>query len=79
MEPERWAQIKQILGTYLDLNADERACYLAQSCEGDATLLADVQHLLDSDAALGDFLETPLFGACRPSGSETQQYPGEVR
>jgi tetratricopeptide (TPR) repeat protein/tRNA A-37 threonylcarbamoyl transferase component Bud32 len=62
MEPERWAQIKQILGTYLDLNADQRSRYLAQCCEGDATLLADVQHLLDSDAALGEALETPLFG-----------------
>jgi hypothetical protein len=40
MERERWAQVKQILGTYLDLEADQRAGYLAQCCEGNAELLA---------------------------------------
>jgi hypothetical protein len=62
MERERWAQVKQILGTYLDLEADERAGYLAQCCEGNAELLADVQRLINSHDGLGDFLETPLFG-----------------
>jgi tetratricopeptide (TPR) repeat protein/tRNA A-37 threonylcarbamoyl transferase component Bud32 len=61
MERERWAQVKQILVTYLDLRADERASYLAQCCEGNAELLADVQRLINSHDALGDFLETPVF------------------
>ena len=62
MERERWAQVKQILGAYLDLEADERAGYLAQCCEGNAELLADVQRPINSHDGLGDFLETPLFG-----------------
>ena len=62
MERERWAQVKHILGTYLDLEADQRAGYLAQCCEGNAELLADVQRLINSHDGLGDFLETPLFG-----------------
>jgi tetratricopeptide (TPR) repeat protein/tRNA A-37 threonylcarbamoyl transferase component Bud32 len=61
MEPERWAQIKQILITYLDLDTDHRAGYLAQCCEGNTALLADVQHFLNSHDGLGDFLETPFF------------------
>jgi len=62
VERERWAQVKQILGSCLDLELDQRASYLAQACAGDASLLAEVQDMLVSNAALGDFLETPVLG-----------------
>ena len=62
MERERWAQVKQILGSCLDLELNQREYYLAQACAGDASLLAEVQDMLASNAALGDFLETPVLG-----------------
>lgn len=61
MERERWAQVKQILSSCLDREPDQRASYLAQACAGDDLLLAEVEDMLVSNAALGDFLETPVL------------------
>jgi tetratricopeptide (TPR) repeat protein len=70
MERERWAQVKQILSRYLDLQSGERASYLAHACAGDPLLLEDVQSMLNSHDALGDFLETPIF-KCENDGAFT--------
>jgi len=62
VERERWAEVKRILGTCLELEPDERASYIGQSCGGDASLMADVHNMLAANAALGGFLETPILG-----------------
>jgi len=62
VEPERWAQVKWILSACLELDPGERASYVAQSCDGNPALMADVQNMLASNAELGDFLEKPVLG-----------------
>src|SRR5579872_2666677 len=61
MEPERWAEVKHIVGACFDLDPAERESYLTGACRGDFAMLADVKALLASYSRLGDFLETPVF------------------
>ena len=52
MTPERWEKIKSLLGTALDLSTQERDAYLNRSCDGDSTLRAEVEQLLEHEAAV---------------------------
>jgi Tol biopolymer transport system component/tRNA A-37 threonylcarbamoyl transferase component Bud32 len=53
MTGERWARIKEIFGTALDLRDSERVEFLKQSCGTDANLRAEVEQLLEAE-------QTPL-------------------
>ncbi|MEO8369152.1 MAG: serine/threonine-protein kinase [Candidatus Solibacter sp.] len=55
MTPDRWEQIKQILGDALELNRKERAAFLERACGDDADLRKNVETLLSGDE-LGTFL-----------------------
>lgn len=46
MTPERYAQVKELFQTALDLPAKERATYLGKACGGDKALRAEVDALL---------------------------------
>jgi eukaryotic-like serine/threonine-protein kinase len=46
MTPERWQQIKDVLGTALEIAPAERASYLDRTCSADASLRRDVELLL---------------------------------
>ena len=73
MERERWAEVKRILNGCLELEPDERASYVAQACDEDESLKADVLEMLASNAALGDFLETPVVTG-RNSSQRSEQF-----
>jgi serine/threonine protein kinase len=60
MEPERWVQIKQIVGVCLDMDPDRQGAYLREACGDDSALLTEIRSLLSSHANLGDFLLEPL-------------------
>ena len=53
MEPERWLQIERLYHAALELDAGERAAYLAKACAGDKMLRSEVESLLASDAEAG--------------------------
>jgi eukaryotic-like serine/threonine-protein kinase len=58
MTPERWEQVKDVLGTALDRPAKERAAWVAEACGDDAALRAEVESLLASDGEANEFMET---------------------
>ncbi len=57
MTPERWQQIKEILDAALELGDEDRASYVARSCEGQPEVEQEVLSLLASYEEAGDFLE----------------------
>jgi len=61
MTPERWQQIKEVLGNVLELDRSRRAAYLAAACAGDPSLRAEVEPLLDAERCAG----TDLLSATR--------------
>jgi hypothetical protein len=78
----RWAQADRVLEQALELPPEDRARWLDQACGGDAALWAQVEALLQADAAAGRFLELaaprlvgPLFdglNADAAAGSEIE-------
>ena len=58
MTPERFKQIKSILADTLDLPPEEQQDYMVERCQGDQTLLAEVQSLLAAEIG-EDFLNAP--------------------
>jgi tRNA A-37 threonylcarbamoyl transferase component Bud32/tetratricopeptide (TPR) repeat protein len=53
-----WSRVKALFSAAVELPAGERAAFLERESAGDAGLLAEVQSLLDSHDAGGDFLES---------------------
>ena len=59
MTPERWAQIKEVLYTVLDLEPDQRPAYLGRTCANDPALRQEVESFILSHAQIdSDFLKT---------------------
>jgi len=77
MTPERWAQIKPIFSSALELPDSQRAAFLAAQCAGDLELLAEVQSLLLAHDQPGQFMDTMAAVEARevlltrPFGSST--------
>jgi eukaryotic-like serine/threonine-protein kinase len=70
---------KEIFEHALELSSEERQRYLEEACAGDATLLADVQELLEAHEASLDFLpEEPRL----PPGADllhpAEHVPGDM-
>jgi eukaryotic-like serine/threonine-protein kinase len=63
---DRWVRIETIYHAALERPIDARAGFLADACEGDAGLQAEVERLLRHDADAAEFLETPAIPP-RPS------------
>ncbi len=59
MTPDEWQRIKAIFDAAAELEPPARAPYLAEACNGDTKLIAEVCSLLDSLAGAGDFIEKP--------------------
>ena len=57
---ERWGKIKEIFGTAIELEGEERWQYVARACDGDEELRRDVEGLLTADEEAEDFIETPI-------------------
>ena len=60
MTPERWARIKEVFGTALELHEEERVAFLKQSCGSDPSLREEVERLLDAERGP---LENPLLSS----------------
>ena len=56
--PERWKQVKGVVGAALDRPAEERAAFVESACAGDLELRTEVESLLASASAAPEFLET---------------------
>ncbi|HYO99333.1 MAG TPA: protein kinase, partial [Pyrinomonadaceae bacterium] len=61
MDPNRWRKIESVLQSALDLPAEERDRFLAESCAGDAGLKDEVERLLAEHEEAGSFLESPAW------------------
>jgi eukaryotic-like serine/threonine-protein kinase len=60
MTPERWQQIKGLLGQALGRQRNERAAFLDAECASDPELLAEIQSLLSEQELIqSGFLEVP--------------------
>jgi eukaryotic-like serine/threonine-protein kinase len=62
---EQWQRVKAVFLAALDVQEPERSEYVLQQCGADEELRREVESLLTSDAAAGDFCEEPaarLFG-----------------
>src|SRR3979490_3050934 len=60
MTPERWARIKEIFGTALELPEEERTAFLKQNCGSDSSLREEIERLLDAERGP---LENPMLDA----------------
>ena len=60
MEADRWARTKEILDAALKQKPEVRQAFLKEVCEGDADLQREVEALLESEAEMGTFLQTPV-------------------
>ena len=58
LNPERWQQIRKIFDAALALPIEERPRFLDSACQADAALRQEVESLLESDGAAGDFLQS---------------------
>ena len=59
MNPERWQQVDKLLEQALEQEADRRAAFLEEACNGDADLRQEVESLLSAHGKAGDFIEAP--------------------
>jgi Tol biopolymer transport system component/tRNA A-37 threonylcarbamoyl transferase component Bud32 len=60
MTPERWARIKEVFGTALELSEEERVAFLKQSFGSDPSLREEVERLLEAERGP---LENPMLSA----------------
>src|SRR5580658_9243890 len=63
MNPDQWERIKELVEATLERPGGDRDAFLAQACDGDATVLAEVQRLLSEHDRMGNFLQTPTGAA----------------
>lgn len=57
MTPERWALVKRVFHEALEQAEEARPSVLAQACEGDAALQAELESLLQAHQRAGTFIE----------------------
>jgi len=74
MTPERYARIKEIFGTALELRDADRVEFLKQSCGTDSNLRAEVEQLLHEE---GEPLENPVLSTLKGATS-TDLNKGEM-
>ena len=51
--PERWKQVKELLGTALEMDPTHRSTFLDQACGNDLSLRNEVERLLRAEAKAG--------------------------
>jgi serine/threonine protein kinase len=68
MTPERWHQVTEIFHAARARTAVERDQFLAEACQGDASLRESVDAMLAADAGAGSF--SPLYVSGLPSDDD---------
>jgi len=61
MDSERWQQIEKLYHAALEREGSGRADFLKEACADDPALRDEVESLLASDAAAGNFIEAPAI------------------
>ena len=61
MTPERYRQIGELYHAALEVDADERATFLARACASDAELRREVESLVSSHEQAADFIAAPAL------------------
>jgi tetratricopeptide (TPR) repeat protein len=56
--PNRWERVKELFAAASHMTPPERSSFLPGACEGDRTVLAEVERLLRQHDQAGDFLES---------------------
>jgi eukaryotic-like serine/threonine-protein kinase len=79
LTPEVWARIEDVLARALELPRAERGRFLAQECDNDAVLRAEVESLLDEHDSEPAFLESPAWLPKVTSGDQPPQQVGPYR
>jgi serine/threonine protein kinase len=70
MNPERWEQVKQLVGEAMTLEARERESFVDRICKGDSELQREVRSLLTfHDQAGTDFLNGPAVDLEHPTSA----------
>ncbi|HEU4389144.1 MAG TPA: serine/threonine-protein kinase [Blastocatellia bacterium] len=59
MHSERWRLIEELFHRTLERPPNERRDFLAAACEGDNSLRAEIEELLDANDQAGSFIKTP--------------------
>ncbi|MEP6946391.1 MAG: protein kinase [Acidobacteriota bacterium] len=67
---EKWSEIKEIFYAASQLEPAERAPFLDESCKGDDALRREVESLLSSSRAAGNFMQDPAIGEVADSISD---------
>ncbi len=62
MDPDRWQEIKRVFEGALERDPGQRLDYVSQACQGDETLVQEVNSLLRSLDDADSFLEQPAVG-----------------
>jgi non-specific serine/threonine protein kinase/serine/threonine-protein kinase len=79
MEPELWLQIEELYHSALELDARQRARFLAQVCNGNKALRKEVESLLALGGKAERFMESPAFDVAarlivtEPANAEAQE------
>jgi tetratricopeptide (TPR) repeat protein len=75
MTPERWQQIRDVLGKALELAPGQRSAYLNQACSSHPSLRQEVETLLaSSDDVLSSFLQSSTLRVTLTSGTKLGDY-----
>lgn len=70
MTPERWQQVKAMLAAVLEADPAQRSKYLASACDGDHSLLEEVESLLALEQeANAEFLQASASAGTTPQDS----------
>ena len=70
MTAQRWARMKEIFGTALEMPEAERDAYLASACGQDTELRSEIERLLAKEH--NPDLRSPVSGMLRPAPSPTK-------
>ena len=60
MKPPDWDRIEEIYHETLAVPRSERSAFVAKACDNDPVCMHEVNALLEADASLDGFLETPI-------------------
>src|SRR6516162_6522209 len=76
MTPERWEQVREVLGQVLELAPEKRSEFLDDACANDTSLRGEVESLLSSDEnARSSFLQSPpTVPPALPKGTRLGDY-----
>ena len=67
MTPSRYQLVEETFHRAAELDGDKRRTFLLSACADDASLLQEVESLLDADAQAGAFLACRTFNGGRDS------------